>query len=140
MQIQTDWFRAAASPQARLAQFGSMPAMTLVSLFAPRLQAERTMGVDQTMAFYVSDTGEHVGIEIRRGVAQILNQAPDSPQFTVGMAKAALARLVAGDATLAQLIETKAATVTGDARGATTFMDYFDPPLRDWSDLHFTTQ
>lgn len=140
MQIQNDWFRAVASPQARLAQFSAMPATTLLELFAPRLQAERAMDVRQTMAFNVSDTGEHLGIEIRRGVAEILGRAPASPQFTVSLPKAALARLVSGETTLAQLTASKAATLTGDARSAETFVGYFDPPLKNWSDLHFTTR
>lgn len=140
LQIQNDWFRGVASPQARVAQFNAMPGRAIIGLFAPRLQAERTLDVHKTLAFVLSDSGDQAGIEIRRGIAEVYTQAPPSPDFTVSTTKASLARLAAGDTTLAQLIESNAATVQGDRQGAETFMSYFDPPLKDWSDLHFTTR
>lgn len=138
LDIQSDWFRGVASPAARVTQFSTVPAAELLGMLSTRVQAERTAGLDQSATIVLSDTGERLGLEIRHGIAETYPRAPEKTDLVLTTTKHALATLVAGEATLPDMLAARSAEVAGLPAAAIAFFGYFDPPLRDWSALRFT--
>jgi alkyl sulfatase BDS1-like metallo-beta-lactamase superfamily hydrolase len=122
---------------ARLAKFvappdliAALPARTFIEGFAVRLKAEETLDIVMTVGFRFPDTGEACGIEIRRGVAQFLEQAPQQADLTLTLDKAALDRIRLGEITMRDAVVAGTVRVSdGPVTDIERFFNYFEVPF-----------
>ncbi len=122
---------------ARLARFyaspdliAALPGRAFVEGFAVRLKAEETLDVVMTVGFRFPDTGEACGIDIRRGVAQFLDQPPPKADFTLTLDKVVLDRIRLGELTMEGAIDAGTVRVSdGSPADVGRFFNYFEVPF-----------
>jgi alkyl sulfatase BDS1-like metallo-beta-lactamase superfamily hydrolase len=83
-----------------------------------------------TAGFRFPDVGETYGIEIRRGVAQFVEQLPDNTDLTITLDKAVLDRIRSGRLTLSEAIQAGTIQLSGmQPADLARFFGYFEVPF-----------
>jgi alkyl sulfatase BDS1-like metallo-beta-lactamase superfamily hydrolase len=125
----------------------AFPTANLIDGFRYRLKAEEVLDVNMTMGFRFPDTGEELGLEIRRGIVQFYERRPDSPDVVMEMDRATLDGLIIGELDmggktgvhpetpqdkLGALFDSGAARLTtGTPQAFARFFSYFEPISSD---------
>jgi alkyl sulfatase BDS1-like metallo-beta-lactamase superfamily hydrolase len=143
-----DWYLASAHEldesldmtgvlQRARASFGApetiaaLPARVWVEGLETRLEAEKTLDVDKTMAFWFPDTKEEYSLEVRRGVAQFSDH-PSKSDVAIELDKKTLDQIVLGRSSIVRAMNSGQMKVTkGTRNDVLAFFGYFEPAYSD---------
>jgi alkyl sulfatase BDS1-like metallo-beta-lactamase superfamily hydrolase len=107
-----------------------MPLCNYVEGMTVRLDPIKSAGAHVTVAFRLSDKGQSCALEVRRGVAQLHDPAPNTGASIV-LTSAQLYGALSGAATLAQLVTTPGVVTDADRNTVAQFFSCFDAPAND---------
>ena len=107
-----------------------MPLCNFVEGLTVRLDPMKSADARVTVAFRLSDKGQSCALEVRRGVAQLHDPAPNTGASIV-LTSAQLYGALSGAATIAQLMITPGVVAEADRASVAQFFSYFDPPAKD---------
>lgn len=99
-----------------------MPLSNYVEGSTVRLNPVKSADAHLTVAFRLSDKGQSCALEVRRGVAQLRDPAPEGERATAW----SVVRT-----TIAQLFATPGVVAEADRQAVMQFFSYFDPPARE---------
>lgn len=89
------------------------PAKSLIKLFEMRIDAKAAEALQTSVTFDIEGQGTS-GLELRRGVAEFLDQAPASAAIRLSMNSQTLAKLILRQTSLGEAVSVGAVTVDGD--------------------------
>ncbi|MFB8188976.1 alkyl sulfatase dimerization domain-containing protein [Microbacterium sp. NPDC055988] len=110
-------------------QIAAMPGSALLESLRFRIDPEKTVDSNAAIGITVSDTGETVGLLVRRGVLEVTRALPEDASVLLTAPKKAIAGLVLTDAerVLATTLESGATTLQrGTREEADAFFALFD--------------
>jgi alkyl sulfatase BDS1-like metallo-beta-lactamase superfamily hydrolase len=109
----------------------ALPARVWVQGLTTRLEAEKTLDVHTTMAFWFPDTKEEYALEVRRGVAQFSDR-PGLADVAVELEKKTLDQIVLGRSSIVRALNSGQMKATkGDRADVLKFFGYFEPAFAD---------
>lgn len=110
----------------------ALPAGAWVKGLTTRLKSEETLNAHVTVAFRFPDTKEEYGIELRRGVAQFDDHAPEQPDLAITLEKRLLDQIAAGRISLIRALNARQIQITTGTRSELLkFFDDFEPSNGD---------
>jgi alkyl sulfatase BDS1-like metallo-beta-lactamase superfamily hydrolase len=107
-----------------------MPLCNYVEGMTVLLDPIKSADAHVTVAFRLSDKGQSCALEVRRGIAQLHDPAPNTGASMV-LTSAQLFGALSGTSTLAQLVTTPGVVADADRSTVAQFFSYFDPPAKD---------
>lgn len=111
----------------------AMPAPALLEGLRFRIDPARCADVEDILGVEVIDTGEQIGLHVRRGVVEALATIPETASVVIQAPKLVLTAMVHRGLydTLAGAVRGgKAMLAKGSLSDAERFLSYFDPPNR----------
>lgn len=119
-----------ASPDVATA----LPTPQLMEMMTPRLIAEDTLDVNQTMAFNFTDTDQQFALEIRRGIAQLHQELTENPEISMELTRDMLNRMMLSgpeaNTVMAEALQTGELKLKqGTMDDVQQFLAYFGQPL-----------
>jgi len=103
----------------------------LLDYLGVRLKAEECLDVIATVGIVIEDSGEQLGLQIRRGVSEVLKTIPEGSPV-VELSHKQLKRMAVHGALFGDLLATDdIRIVKGDSEQIRNFFDYFEPLSKD---------
>jgi alkyl sulfatase BDS1-like metallo-beta-lactamase superfamily hydrolase len=115
-------------------QIAAMPGSALLESLRFRIDPQKSVNTNTAIGFEVTDTGERVGLIVRRGILEVTNTIPDDAAVIIAARKQLIAGIVLVDAhrMLATGLDSGAATLNnGTLDDANAFFALFDPRTED---------
>jgi alkyl sulfatase BDS1-like metallo-beta-lactamase superfamily hydrolase len=104
-----------------------VPLENLLEKIVTRVDPEKTRDVRMTLAFRLTDTGQSYALEIRRGVVQLHDGAPEKADVTLSGSQDAIRSLLLRRSNFLADWLLDRIEVEGGVRNLKHFFDYFDP-------------
>lgn len=111
----------------------ALPTRNVLGMLPAKLDGEKAVNTEMTLAVTLPDTDEVFGIEIRRGVAQFYEKMPPQADVSIKMTRALMNEAMMGNANqvLASGIETGAFSFEkGEMKDLQTFLSYFPKAMK----------
>ena len=99
----------------------------IMQVMTVRLMAENSWDTRLTVAFETTDTNEACALEVRRGVCQFYEAAPESLDATMRFDRAFLIQWIFGRTTFEDAVANAAVSIDGDVATVAEFLAKFEP-------------
>ncbi len=109
----------------------ALPVSKFFESMTVRLDPVKSADANVTMAFRFTDTGKVYAVEVRRGIAQVHEVLPVKVDATLVLTTADLQRVMARQATFAQMLQKGEIKAEGNVATLAKFNAYFDPPATE---------
>lgn len=104
----------------------AMPAAASIQGWTTRLKAEAALDVQMSLGFQFRDLEQGYGLEIRRGVCQFHRSLPKNADIVLSLSKADYDRVLLGQTSYADLVDSGAAQLKGGIEKLNRFIGYFE--------------
>lgn len=104
----------------------SFPTGLWLKEWTTKLNPEKCLDINMTMAFNITDKKEAFGLEIRRGVCQFHQKMPEKADLTLSFEREVLEELIMEESSIEQKVEESKIQVDGDKKDVSRFFGYFD--------------
>lgn len=123
--LEEEGLRAGVRAKPTAAMVHEMPMAAIFAAFSTKLNAEKTLELDEKYNFHFPDTGETYGVHLRRGVAEVQRQAHPNANATLSVDSRVWKEVAAKIRDKADLITAGGASVEGSTIDFMRFMSYF---------------
>ncbi|MFK0570579.1 alkyl sulfatase dimerization domain-containing protein [Endozoicomonas sp.] len=113
----------------------ALPTKNIFAMLTSKLDGEKSVDTNMTLAIKLPDTGETFALEIRRGVAQFYEKMPEKTDIVVNLNRSLLNEALMGQSGPMNQVLAKGAEAgtfsfeKGDMAGLQTFLSYFPAAL-----------
>jgi linear primary-alkylsulfatase len=116
------------NPGAVQSVIAAVPTANIIESTSVRLKAEACADVQQTLIFVVTDTGEEMALEIRRGVAEFHSHRPAAAELVVKAPKLVHLMMIMGLMPVAMAMQSGQVEIEGDGGQIAAFYSFFEAP------------
>ena len=109
----------------------ALPVSKFFESMTVRLDPVKSAEANVTMAFRFTDTGKVYAVEVRRGIAQVHETKPAKVEATLVLTTAHLHRVMARQATFAQMLQAGEIKAEGNVATLAKFNSFFDAPATE---------
>lgn len=104
----------------------SFPIKLWLKEWTTKIDPEKSLDVEMTMGFKVSDTGEQYALEIRRGVVQFHPQLPEKTDDALVFTRDTFENMIMGEMTFIEAVASGLVQMEGELATAEQFFACFD--------------